>query len=68
MEKHKVYCDECRFLEERPTKAEVPMDSGNYIVTGTRYYCSKHKKWWSINTSTEQVGYSSCVYGERKEK
>lgn len=68
MDKAKVYCDECTFLEERPVKAEVQMDSGNYIVTGTRFYCSKHQKWWSLNTTLELVGYSSCVYGERKEE
>lgn len=66
MEQHKVYCDECEYLQQRPTKAEVPLGSGNYIVTGERFYCSKHKKWWSVNTTFEQVGYSACIYGNKK--
>ena len=67
MEKHKIYCDECIFLERRPTIAEKPLDSGNYIITGSRFHCKKHNKWWAINTTNEQVGYSSCVYGKRRE-
>ena len=66
MDNHKVYCNECVFLEERPILAEVPMDSGNYIKTGTRYYCSCHKKWYSINTTLEIMGFNYCVYGQRK--
>lgn len=66
MEQHKVYCDECEYLQRRPIKAEVPLGSGNYIITGERFYCSKHDKWWSVNTTVEQVGYSACVYGKQK--
>ena len=66
MDKHKVYCDECIFLEERPIKAEVPMDSGNYITTGTRYYCRLHDKWFPLRSSMEEIGFSYCVMGEKK--
>lgn len=66
MTDHRVYCDECEHLQKRPTKAEVPLGSGNYIVTGQRYYCVLHDKWWSVNTTEEQTGYSSCVFGMRK--
>lgn len=68
MNEHKVYCDECNFLQKRPTKAEVPLDSGNYIITGERFYCALHNKWWSLNTTLEQVGYSSCVFGMKLNK
>ena len=67
MNEHKTYCDECEYLQERPIKAEVPMDSGNYIVTGSRFYCSKHQKWWSIHTTIEQVGFSYCMEGAAKQ-
>lgn len=67
MEKHKVYCDECAHLQSRPVKAEVPMDSGNYIITGERFYCAKHDKWYPLNTTLEQIGFSSCVYGDKKD-
>ena len=67
MTEHKVYCDECEFLQERPILAEVPLDSGNYIITGKRFYCAKHNKWWALNTTLEQVGFSACVYGNKKE-
>lgn len=66
MDSHKVYCDECIYLEERPIKAEVPMDSGNYITTGTRYYCSKHDKWYSIGTNEKLISFSCCCMGERR--
>lgn len=68
MNEHKVYCDECKFLEERPVKAEVPFDSGNYIVTGKRFYCPKLDRWFALNTSMEVMKFNYCVYGERKEK
>ena len=66
MDKHKVYCDECVFLEERPTLAEVPMDSGNYIKTGTRFYCPVQQKWFALNTTKEEMGFNYCVQGKRK--
>ena len=66
MDRHKVYCDECIYLEERPIKAEVPMDSGNYIITGKRFYCRKHDKWFSIGTNKEQVSFNYCVQGGKK--
>lgn len=66
MNEHKVYCDECTFLEERPIKAEVPLGSGNYIETGKRFYCIRHKKWFSVNTSIETMGFNYCVYGMKK--
>ena len=68
MEKHKVYCDECIYLEERPIKAEVPLDSGNYITTGTRFYCKLHDRWYSIGTTKEMIGFNYCVTGERMEQ
>lgn len=67
MDQRKVYCDECKFLENRQIKAEVPLDSGNYIVTGNRFYCPKHDKWWPIRATLEDVSFSYCVYGERKD-
>lgn len=66
MENHKVYCDECIFLEERPIKAEVPFDSGNYITTGTRFYCRRHDKWYSLCTSKEHLKFDYCVMGEKQ--
>lgn len=66
MDSHKVYCDECIYLEKRPIKAEVPMGSGNYIVTGTRFYCRKHDKWYSIGTNEELIKFGYCVEGEIK--
>ena len=66
MDKHKVYCDECKFLEERKVKAEIPPFSGKYVQTGTRYHCSKHDRWFPINTSLELVGFSFCVKGEKR--
>lgn len=68
MDEHKVYCNECAFLEERPIMAEVPMDSGNYIKTRTRYYCSVHQKWFALNTSHELMGFNCCVYGKKKQE
>ena len=65
MDNHKVYCDECIYLEERPAKAEVPMDSGNYITTGTRFYCRKHDKWYSIGTNKELIRFNYCVQGDK---
>ena len=44
------------------------MDSGNYIVTGERYYCEKHDKWYPLNTTPEQIGFSACLYGEKLNK
>lgn len=67
MDKHKVYCDECVFLEERPVLAEVPMDSGNYVKTGTRFYCPIHKKWFAINTTMEQMRFNYCASGVKNE-
>lgn len=66
MDKHKVYCSECIFLEEHPTLAEVPIDSGNYIKTGTRFYCPVLQKWFSINTTRKMMEFNWCVYGEQK--
>lgn len=67
MENHRVYCDECVFLEEHHTLAEVPMDSGNYIQTGTRFYCPVLKKWFALNTTKELMRFNYCVYGKKKE-
>lgn len=67
MEERKVYCDECEFLQERKIRAEVPIDSGNYIITGKRFYCDKCKKWWPLNTSLYQISYSYCIYGKKLE-
>lgn len=67
MDKHMVYCDECVFLEERPVLAEVPMDSGNYVKTGTRFYCLIHKKWFVINTTMEQMRFNYCASGMKRE-
>lgn len=66
MDKHKVYCDECVFLEERPTLAEVPFGSGNYVKTGTRFYCPVHEKWFSINTPMELMQFNYCASGVKK--
>ena len=66
MDKHKVYCDECIYLEERPIKAEVPFGSGNYITTGTRFYCKKHNNWFSIGTNKELIKFNYCIAGEKK--
>lgn len=66
MDQHKVYCSECAFLEERPTIAEVPIDSRNFIKTGTRFYCPILKKWHSLNTPKELLEFSWCIYGKKK--
>lgn len=68
MNDHKVYCDECNFLEERPVKAEVPMGSGNYIVTGKRFYCARHDKFFALNTPFELMKFNYCIYGDKKLK
>lgn len=65
MDNHRTYCDECKYLETRDVKAEIPQFSGNYEQTGKRYHCILHDKWYSINTSKELVGHSFCVQGER---
>jgi hypothetical protein len=56
----KTYCDECAFLQNR----EVKTNDG--IVTGTRYYCSKKKKWFSIGATLEEIGFSYCAEGANK--
>lgn len=66
VEECKVYCDECKFLEERPTLAETSFGSGVYTQTGTRFYCAKCNRWYTIGTTLEQVGFSWCLKGEKK--
>lgn len=68
MEEHKTYCNECAFLEERPVIAEIPMDSGHYEKTGTRYYCPIHQKWFSLNTPFELMQFNYCFCGKQKGK
>lgn len=63
----KVYCDECEYLQERPTMAETAMDSGVYYQTGTRFYCPKKSKWFPLNSTLNDVGHSYCFYGIKKE-
>lgn len=66
MLEHKVYCDECVYLQERPTMAETTMGSGVYYQTGTRFYCPKQKKWFPLNSTINEVGYSYCLDGMKK--
>lgn len=66
MDKHKVYCSECIFLEERPTLAEVPIDSGNYVITGTRFYCPVQQRWFAVSNTRESIGFNWCIYGKRE--
>lgn len=66
IEECKVYCDECVFLENRPTLAETFYNSGKYEQTGTRFYCRKKEKWYTIGTTIEQIGFSWCLDGIKK--
>ena len=68
IEECKVYCDECKFLEERPTLAETSFGSGEYVQTGTRFYCSKKGKWYTLNSTIEEVGFCWCLSGEKKDE
>jgi hypothetical protein len=68
VDESKVYCDECRFLEERPTLAETSFGSGEYAQTGTRFYCSKYGKWYTINSTIEEIGFCWCLGGEKKDE
>lgn len=66
MEKHRVYCDECEYLEKRTQYAETKSDGGEYVATGFRFYCKKHKKWWSVNTPPHLIGFSCCNEGKTR--
>lgn len=55
----KVYCDECKYLQNREIKV-------NDEVTGTRYYCSKKKRWFSIGETIKLIGFHFCAEGNKK--
>lgn len=63
----KVYCDECVYLQNRMMKAEVPFGSGKYVETKTRFYCPVHERWFSINTTVEDVKLNYCFEGKKKD-
>lgn len=54
-----TYCTECPHFEKRTIRAEVPMDSGHYIDSGTYYRCNKFRKCWS-NISGKEVDLLYC--------
>lgn len=60
----KLYCTECRFLEKRPVRVQVPMDSGNYQETGWRYACRLTGHNYQAMTVPE---YDFCLSGELME-
>ena len=66
MQESIITCDKCKHLQERLVKAEVPAFSGNYEVTGTRFYCAKFDKWYSLNTKVNDMKYNGCLEGEEK--
>lgn len=57
----KVYCDECKYLQNR----KIKLNDGT--VTGTRYYCSKKKKWFCIGSTFEEIGLNCCAEGKKNE-
>lgn len=57
----KLYCTDCRYLEKRPVRAEVPLDSGNYQETGWRYVCKLTGKSFQAMCVPE---YDYCFHGE----
>lgn len=67
IEESKIYCDECKFLEEKPTLAETYFNSGEYVQTGTRFYCPKKNKWYTIGSTLEHIGMGWCLEGIKKE-
>ena len=67
VEELKIYCDECEFLQIRPTMAETAMGSGVYYQTGTRFYCPKKNKRFPLNSTLIEVGHSYCLDGARKD-
>lgn len=62
-----TYCVDCQYFEKRKIKAEVPMDSGHYIETGTYYRCNKFGKCWS-NISEKEVEFLFCNDADWKTK
>lgn len=56
----KVYCDECKYLQNRKIKV-------NDEVTGTMFYCSKKNRWFCIGETIEQLGLHCCAEGEKNE-
>lgn len=62
---NKIYCDECKFLEERPVFANDL--HGIIMQTGTRFYCPIKNRWYTIGMTIEQIGYEYCNKGEKDE-
>lgn len=50
----------CEYLQKRITRAQSPMDSGNWVETGHRLYCAKYDYWFQINMTESDMEYQPC--------
>ena len=59
----KIYCDECKFLEEQGVLSEEADEYGRFEEIGTRFYCRYHKRYFDFYVNEKSVGLCSCAYG-----
>ena len=61
----KCYCTECEHLELRPVFGEIGMFTRKYALTGTRFRCKKHDKYFQSGLQSPEMEFEYCLAGEK---